>query len=241
MRAMKEKHFATNALFRTLGFWILSSHFLVVTCILYSGNNLQSKVLSLKSDMRLYKLLKNKEFPAKLTNMEETISKKYIYRGKVINLRIDKVKLPSCNLHEREIVEHQGSVAILPVDKDGDIFLIKQFRKAVEEEIWEIPAGRIEKGEGIVECAKRELKEETGLSSNLMKKICEYYPSPGYSSEVIHIFLAEELSEGKPSPEIDEFIKIKKFNKEDIIKLLRGGKIKDGKTQASLLFFFLEK
>ncbi len=173
--------------------------------------------------------------------MEEIISEKYVYKGKVVNLKLDRVKLPGGEEHLREVVEHRGSVAILPVTPGKEFFLIKQFRMAVGEELWEIPAGRIEEGESIEECVKRELKEETGLSAGKIKKLGEYYPSPGYCTEIIHIYLAEELEEGEASPEKDEFIEMGKFTREEIVKLIKEGGIKDGKTYTSFLLFFLEQ
>jgi len=173
--------------------------------------------------------------------MEKTISKKYIYKGKIVNLRLDRVRLPSGELHTREIVEHRGSVAILPVTSKKEIFLVKQFRKAVGKEIWEVPAGRIEEGESIEECARRELKEETGLLADEIKKLGEYYPSPGYCTEVIHIYLARNLKKSNALPEKDEFIKLKKFSKGEIVKMIEEGEIKDGKTYASLLLFLLKE
>ncbi len=171
---------------------------------------------------------------------EKTIESTYIYRGKILNLRVDKVVLPSGKIHHREILEHGESVAILPLHGDK-ILLIKQFRKPLDREIWEVPAGRREKGEDIHECARRELEEETGMEARKLVKVGEYLPSPGYSTELIHLFIGEELVEGRMHPEEDEFIQRRFFSPEEIRIMIKKGDITDGKTLALLFHFLMKK
>jgi len=170
---------------------------------------------------------------------EKTISRKNIYQGKIIDLTVEEVILPGGRATTREIVKHSGSVAIVPlVDKDK-ILLIQQYRKPMEEVILEIPAGRIEKGESLEECARRELQEETGYRPSTLKRLTSLYPTPGYCDEVIHLFLAEELKKGEKNNQEDEFIKQVILNKQQVVKRIKEGQIRDGKTIAGVLLYII--
>lgn len=173
---------------------------------------------------------------------EKTFKSKLIYKGKILSLRLDNVILPNGKTTTREIVEHSGAVAILPlIDKDK-FLLVKQFRTPIRKTLLEIPAGKIEKGENIRQCAKRELMEETGYKTDNLKKIASVYLAPGYSSEIIHIFLAKNLKETKSNPDDDEFIQNVILKKKDTLDKIKNGKIKDSKTIiAVMLYFQLEK
>ncbi len=168
--------------------------------------------------------------------MEKTSEKKYIYSGKILNLRVDTVILPGGKSVVREIVEHRGAAAVVPVLGDGRFVLVKQYRKPVEEFLLEIPAGKIEGGESPADCARRELEEETGYSAEYLDKILEFYPSPGYSSERITIFRARGLMAAEKTPDSDEFIEILEPDCAVVMEFIRNGKIKDGKTIAGILF-----
>ena len=184
-------------------------------------------------------ILTKKVQKLKILLMEEkTLKSEFIYKGKILNLKVIEVLLPSGKTHLREIVEHRESVAILPI-LENKILLIKQFRKAIEKEIWEAPAGRVERGEDILECAIRELKEETGWKARNWEKVGEYLPSPGYSTEKIHLFFAFLEEKEEPSPEEDEFIEGKFFSPTKIKKMIKENEITDGKTLALLCHFFL--
>lgn len=161
---------------------------------------------------------------------EKTMKSEKIYEGKVVNLRIDTVELPDKKYSKREIVEHPGAVGIIPVTSDDCIILVKQFRKAVEKFLLEIPAGKLEVNEEPRETATRELKEETGYDANKMEYLLEFYTSPGFSNEKVHLFLASELAGGDPCPESGEFIETVKVNIEDLLKMVDRGEIVDSKT-----------
>lgn len=168
---------------------------------------------------------------------EKTLKSKLIYKGKIINLRLENVILPNGREATREIIKHSGSVAILPlIDKDK-FLLVKQYRKPIEKVLLEIPAGRIEKGENFKECAKRELAEETGYKASDFKKIASVYLAPGYSSEIIHILLAKNLKKSRANPDDDEFIKTVILNKKEILNKIIDNKIKDSKTIVSILLY----
>lgn len=161
---------------------------------------------------------------------EKTMKSDKLYEGKILNLRIDTVELPDKKYSKREIVEHPGGVAVIPITDDNCIILVKQFRKAVEKFLLEIPAGKLELHEEPRETATRELKEETGFEANKMEYLLEFYTSPGFSNERIHLFLATDLIEGEATPDSGEFIEMVKINIEDLLKMVDRGEIVDSKT-----------
>lgn len=162
--------------------------------------------------------------------MEKTLASKILFKGRLITLRLDEVKTDSGALTQREILVHPGAVAILPVLSPNEIVLIKQFRKALEKDIYEIPAGTLEPGEAPLSCAKRELQEECGYKSEHLSLLFSFYPAPGYSSELIHLFVAKDLIKTEQQLESDEKIEPFSASKEEVKKLLHEGKIQDAKT-----------
>ncbi|RKD27862.1 ADP-ribose pyrophosphatase [Caminicella sporogenes DSM 14501] len=167
---------------------------------------------------------------------ERTIKSDKIYQGKIINLRVDTVELPDKKYSKREIVEHPGGVAILPITKDNKIIMVKQYRKSVEEKLLEIPAGKLEIGEEPKECAKRELLEETGYTSENIEYLFKFYTSPGFSNEVISLFIAKNLEKGEARPDEDEYIEIKEYEIEELLEMIKNGEIKDAKTIIAILY-----
>ncbi len=161
---------------------------------------------------------------------EKTMKSDKIYEGKIVNLKVDTVELPDKKYSKREIIEHPGGVGIITITHDKSLVLIKQYRKAIEDFTWEIPAGRLEVNEEPRETAIRELKEETGYEAKKLTYISEFYPSPAYSNERIHLFLAEDLIEGESCPDKGEFIEKRLIPLEDLVKMLDRGEIIDSKT-----------
>lgn len=161
---------------------------------------------------------------------EKTMKSDKLYEGKILNLRIDTVELPDKKYSKREIIEHPGGVAIIPVTEDNCVILVKQFRKAVERFLYEIPAGKIEINEEPRETAIRELKEETGYESLKLTYLFEFYTSPSYCNEKIYLFLGEDLVEGEEVPESGEFIEHEKIHIDDLVKMIDRGEIVDSKT-----------
>lgn len=137
----------------------------------------------------------------------------------------------------REVVEHPGAVAILPLLERDKILLLKQYRPAIGKWIYEIPAGTLEKGEDYLECARRELEEETGYKARRMEKLFEMYLAPGYSTEKLHSFLASDLEPSSPHRDLGEEIKVVKVPFEKALKMIESNRIEDAKTIATLLFF----
>jgi len=166
---------------------------------------------------------------------EKTISKEKVYSGKVIDVERQTVTLINGNTAGREIVRHNGGACMAAVDRNMNFYLVRQFRKAVERETLEIPAGKLEKGEDPYDCAVRELKEETGLMASRVSKLGFIYTTPGFCDEVLHIFLAEELVQAEKSPDPDEFVNCECFPLAACVEMVENGEICDAKTITAVL------
>ena len=167
--------------------------------------------------------------------IETTDSQLYVYKGRIINVRNDKITLPDGKPAEREVVEHNGGVAIVALTDDGDILLVEQFRYPYMKTVLEIPAGKLDKGEDPLSAAKRELSEETGANAKKWESLGEYYPTPGYTNEIIHLFYASKLNFGKQNPDEDEFLMLKKMPLSQAVNMIIKNEIPDGKTQTAVL------
>ena len=165
---------------------------------------------------------------------EKTVNKNYVYRGKIINVRADDALSIGGNC-KREIVEHPGGSAVL-CEKEGKILLEKQFRYAFGEEVWEIPAGKLEPGEDPKMAAIRELEEECGIKAEKAELVFTAYPSPGYTDEVIRIYRAYGLTDGVKHFDPDEDINSFWVDKTEIKRMIKTGEIKDAKTLIALLY-----
>ncbi|SNX55386.1 NUDIX hydrolase [Thermoanaerobacterium sp. RBIITD] len=168
---------------------------------------------------------------------EVTKNSDKIFNGKIINLRIDNVVLPDGKTAKREIVEHPGGVSILAVNKNGKILMVKQYRKPAEKIMLEIPAGKLDPGESPEVCAKRELMEETGYIANNLKHIFSFYPSPGFSTEILHLYLALEIEKGEPHRDDDEFLEVYEYGLDEIKNMVMNGEIEDAKSLIAILYY----
>ena len=166
---------------------------------------------------------------------EKPVSRSYIYKGKVINLRVDDALLPDGRTAKREVVEHNGGVCVAALTEKDEILMVRQFRYPYMEVIYEIPAGKRDGDEDPLSCGIRELKEETGAEAEQYISLGELYPSPGYCGEVIWMFAARGLSYGGTSPDEDEFLEVEKIPFERAVAMVLSGEIKDAKTQAAVL------
>lgn len=166
---------------------------------------------------------------------EKTISSDRIYTGKIVSLRVDTVELPDHKYQKREIVEHGGAVGIVAVNDKNEILLVKQFRKPIENVLWEIPAGRLEKGENPKDCAMRELKEETGYSAQNIKLIHQFYTSAGFSNEKLYIYLATNLSKGDMKLDEGEYLDVHTVTLDEALNMVLSNEIKDAKTSIGVL------
>jgi len=166
---------------------------------------------------------------------EKTISSEMIYEGRILNLRRDKVHVKDNQTSYREIVEHNGGVALAAVTPEGKMVMVRQYRKAAEKAILEVPAGKIEKDEDHRLTAERELKEETGYSTGKMEYITSFYSSIGYSTEVIYLYYATELTPGETDFDDNESIEILEYDLTELKEMVFSGEIEDAKTIAAIL------
>lgn len=166
---------------------------------------------------------------------EVFISSEKILDGKIIKVSVDTVRLPNGKKATRELVKHPGAVAVVPILSDERVVLVRQFRYPVNSITLEIPAGKLDAGEHPDHCVLRELKEETGYIANKIEKVTSIYTAPGFSNEIIHLYIAKDLQLDKMCPDEDEFINVEIYSRNDIKSMIHEGKIIDAKTLTGLL------
>ena len=171
---------------------------------------------------------------------EKKLDGKVIFDGHVVKLEFDEVLCPNGNKSFREIVRHNGGAAILCVTPDDKILLEKQFRYAYDEVIYEIPAGKLEKGEDPYKAAIRELEEETGNKANELIHLTDIYPTCGYSSEVIHLYLALNTKPTQTHFDDDEIIETYEIPIEEVKEMILDGRIKDAKTIVAFTYYLMK-
>lgn len=167
---------------------------------------------------------------------EKTMAKETIYQGKIISVHRDQVQFPDGQLGTREVVDLSDAVAIVAITEKSEVLLVKQYRYPVVSELLEIPAGKLEMDEQPLDCAKRELEEETGYRAEEWKQLVSYYSSPGFCNERMTLFLAGGLSLHQTKFDVDEFIETSKTPLPDALELIRSGRIQDAKTIIGLLW-----
>jgi len=161
-----------------------------------------------------------------------------VYEGPVFGIRRDEVIEPSGVRAIREVITHPGSVVVLPVLPDGRILLIQQYRHATRQYLWELVAGRMDHGETPKVAAARELIEETGYRAKRLRVFLDVFPTPGFLEERMFLLLAEGLTAGEAEPEEDEKIISRAYNRKELEEMIRGGKLRDAKSIAGVLFYF---
>lgn len=171
------------------------------------------------------------------TGKVRVLSSKVMFRGRVYDVRRDEVIEPGGLRATREVVVHHGSVVILPVLPDGRIVLVRQFRYAAGRFLWELCAGHLEPREKLVPAARRELREETGYRARRLCVLFDFFPTPGFLTERMHVLLATGLTAGAAQPEEDEKIKVQAFTRSELQKMIRKGIIQDGKSIAAILYY----
>jgi len=164
----------------------------------------------------------------------ETLKSDKQYRGRAFDVRRDEVKLPNGKITNLDIVEHVGAVTILPIDSEGQVWFVRQYRHPTGDAILELPAGTLEAGEDPVDCACREIQEEIGMGAGSLDKIGEFFLAPGYSTEYMHVFLARDLTPSSLPPDEDEDISVERFPFDVALVKARSGEILDAKTLAAL-------
>ncbi len=168
----------------------------------------------------------------------KVLSSQIMYEGPVFGIRRDEVIEPSGVRTTREVITHPGSVVVLPVLDDGRILLIRQYRHAARQYLWELVAGRIDAGENPKEAAARELIEETGYRANHLRVFLYMFPTPGFLEEKMYILLAEGLTAGVAEPEDDEKIVSRAYNRKKLEEMIRNGELCDAKSIVGILFYF---
>lgn len=170
---------------------------------------------------------------------EKTLSKEMIYEGKIINVERHKVLLPNQKTSYREVVKHNGAVAVCAVTPEHQVILVKQYRKPMDEVLLEIPAGKLEIGENREDAAKRELEEETGYKTDKLTVIGEVYGTPGFSNEKITIYFAQNLHKGEAHLDEDEFVEKVLYSMEEVKYAVQKNEINDAKTLIAFQYLLL--
>lgn len=166
---------------------------------------------------------------------ERTMEHTCPYKGIIVNVELDQVQLPNGRMAKREVVAHPGGVAVLPLNEDGTVTMVRQYRYPFSGVLLEIPAGKLDPGEDPRTGALRELKEEIGAQVGELIELGEIYPSPGFCQEILHLYLARELTYGECCPDEDEFLEIVRIPLTELVERVMSGEIKDGKTVAAAL------
>ena len=167
---------------------------------------------------------------------ERSLSSEQVYDGVLLDVRRDEVRLPNGETSGREWIKHPGASAVVPIDADGQVVLLKQFRFGPGREFWEVPAGKFdEDGEAALDVAKRELAEEAGVEAAEWTRLGQTFPAIGYSDETIHLFLAEGLSKTEEHVDDDEFVEPFRMPFAEAVAMARRGEIEDAKSCVALL------
>ncbi len=168
-------------------------------------------------------------------NLEPTVSSEMKFKGKILNLRVDTVRMPDGLLATREIAEHAESICAVPIDEQGNVLMVKQYRKPAEAELLEVVAGGIEAGEDPKEAAIRELREEVGHTAGKLELLSSFWLAPGWCTEFMYAYLATDLSPSKLSGDADEHISVVTVPLHRVPSLIQSGEIQDVKSIAALL------
>ena len=163
------------------------------------------------------------------------LSSRRIYAGKVLSLDLDEVEEPGGVHTRREVVRHSGSVAVLAIQDDGRIVLVRQYRYPVDDFVWELPAGRLDEGESPEQAAQRELQEEIGFKAGALSKIAFFHTTPGFCDESMHVFRGTGLAPSPAKGDEDERIEVRAFTLPDLEAMIDRGEIREGKTLVAIL------
>ena len=169
------------------------------------------------------------------TDPEPTIESKDIYHGRIIKHRVDTVQLPRGRTTTREIVEHEDAVCVVPIDENNNVLMVRQYRKAAQLNLLEVPAGGVEAGETPDETVLRELQEEGSVTSGSLRRLSGFWVSPGWATEFMHAYLAMDLTPASLPADDDEYISVERVPLDSIPGLIESGEIQDSKSIASLL------
>ena len=170
-----------------------------------------------------------------MAHFEKTLETRELFRGRILRLEVDRVELEDGSVSSREVVRHPGGAAILPLDADGQVTLVRQFRYAFGQELLEIPAGKLEPGEDPKTAAIRELEEECGLVAGAVTDLGCIYPSVGYDDEIIYLYLARDLRSTEARPDAGEFVSLERYPLSTLAEMAESGVLRDAKTVTAVL------
>jgi ADP-ribose diphosphatase len=165
----------------------------------------------------------------------ELIKSETLLQGRAFKVKRDYLKTPNGDETKLEIIEHGGSVVVVPIDNDGNLLLVRQYRHAAQQELLELPAGTRNEQESFEECAAREIREETGMEAGKLQKVGDFYLAPGYSTEFMAVFLATDLKHNPLEADFDEFLQVEKISVKKASELFQSGKMLDAKSLAAWL------
>lgn len=176
--------------------------------------------------------------------MDKDIEEKYIastrkYTGNIIDLDLVTVALPNGKIVTRDVVIHPGAAVVLPMTESGELYMVKQYRTPAGKALLEFPAGKLDAGEDPLNCAQRELLEETGLKAKEIRHLISFYTTPGFSNELLHLYVATGLTQGEAALDVDEFLSVEKYPLEELMQRVFRKEIQDAKTIMGI--FFAEK
>jgi ADP-ribose pyrophosphatase len=164
----------------------------------------------------------------------ELLRSEPLFKGRVFSIRRDHLKTPDGRETKVDIVEHHGSIVLIPVDQNGDLLFVRQYRHAAAQDLLELPAGTLEMGEPPAECAAREIREETGFAAGELEEIGRFYLAPGYSTEFMVVFLATQLSHSPLQADADEFLQLERLPVGRALEMAEHGEVPDAKSLAAL-------
>ena len=167
----------------------------------------------------------------------ERLERRVNYKGKIVEMCTDVIALPNGKKVEWDLVHHKGAAAILPVDSDGNLILVRQFRNGPQAEILEIPAGGLNEGEDFLTCATRELEEEIGYKAEEVHHLIDLYTTIAFCDEKIGIYYTEKMTPSTQNLDEDEFVTIEKYPLQEVVDMILGGQIQDSKTMAAVLAY----
>ncbi|MFI5363148.1 MAG: NUDIX domain-containing protein [Elusimicrobiota bacterium] len=173
--------------------------------------------------------------------IETFVRGKRIWKGRAVNFVVDTIRLPNGKLATREYLDHPGAVGVVPFLNRDTIVMVRQYRHPVYKVTLELPAGKLDKGENLLRCVKRELREETGYTAKTIRPLINYWPTPAFANEVLHMYVAEGLKPGKMSTDEDEFLQCVTVPFKKAVAMVLNGEIMDSKTIVALLACAVER
>lgn len=166
---------------------------------------------------------------------EKTLESRRVFDGRLLHIDVDTVALPNGRTSIREVTRHPGGVCVLPLHDDGTVSVVRQFRYPYGEVVTELPAGKLERGEDPFDAIRRELSEETGFTAGEWHEMGLFYPTPGYTDEVLHLYFARDLTPGATHPDEGEFLEQNRVPLDELLDQVMSGRLRDGKTIALIL------